>query len=107
MKPMSKGEQLSSPPWQLPASGSAAHHRGERRRSALSERLCADLDSSWRQPEYTHDKEQIGRAFRHLSEAHREILALSAWEGLGCSRNAVRIRLHRARKQFAVELANG
>lgn len=94
----------------------ANHHRGERRRSALSERLCADLDSSWRQPEYTHDKEQIGRAFRHLSEAHREILALSAWEGLdyaqiatvlGCSRNAVRIRLHRARKQFAAELANG
>ena len=40
---------------------------------------------------------------------------LSAWEGLdngqiavvlGCSRNAVRIRLFRARKRFAAELAS-
>ena len=91
----------------------ANHHRGERRRSALSERLRADLDSTWRQPEHSHDRAQITRAFRQLPEAQREILALSVWEGLdygqiatvlGCSRNAVRIRLHRARKQFAGEL---
>ena len=43
------------------------------------------------------------------------MLALSAWEGLDpgqiaivldCSRNAVRVRLHRARKRLAQELAN-
>jgi RNA polymerase sigma factor (sigma-70 family) len=94
----------------------ANHYRGERRRSALSERLCADLDSAWQQPQYTRDTAQIADAFRRLPEAQRELLALNVWEGLdygqiatvlGCSRNAVRIRLHRARKQFAGELAEG
>lgn len=92
----------------------ANHRRGERRRSALSDRLRADLDTTWREPAYAHDKAQIAQAFRSLPESQREILALSGWEGLdngqiavvlGCSRNAVRIRLHRARKQFARELA--
>jgi len=52
-------------------------------------------------------------AFRRLRRGDRELLALVAWEGLdvdaigrvfGCSRNAVRIRLHRARKRFAAAL---
>jgi RNA polymerase sigma factor (sigma-70 family) len=92
----------------------ANHHRGERRRSALSDRLRADLAATWHHPEYAHDRAPVALAFRRLPEAQRELLALSAWEGLdygqialvlGCSRNAVRIRLHRARKQFARELA--
>lgn len=92
----------------------ANHHRGERRRSALADRLHADLAVTWRHPEYAHDGTPVALAFRRLPEAQRELLALSAWEGLdhgqiavvlGCSRNAVRIRLHRARKQFARELA--
>ncbi|WP_206686422.1 RNA polymerase sigma factor [Kribbella qitaiheensis] len=49
------------------------------------------------------------RAWRELSHQDRELLSLTAWEGLdtaqiaivlGCSRNAVRIRLHRARARF-------
>jgi len=93
----------------------ANHHRGERRRSALAGRLRADL-AGYRPPEYTGELAQIATAFRALPAADRELLALTGWEGLdhgeiavvlGCSRNAVRIRLHRARKRFAVELARG
>jgi RNA polymerase sigma factor (sigma-70 family) len=52
-------------------------------------------------------------AFARLRPDDRELLALMAWEGLdageiaqvfGCSRNAARIRLHRARRRFAREL---
>lgn len=48
-----------------------------------------------------------------LTDSDRELLALAIWEGLdpgeiatvlACSRNAVRIRLHRARKRFAMAL---
>jgi len=87
----------------------ANHRRGERRRSALGDRLRADLGRSWSQPEHG----EIAAAFGRLPEDQRELLALNAWEGLdygqiaavlGCSRNAVRIRLHRARKRFASEL---
>jgi RNA polymerase sigma-70 factor, ECF subfamily len=91
----------------------ANHYRGERRRSALAGRLRADL-AVYRPPEYTGELALIARAFRRLPDADRELLALTAWEGLdhgqiavvlGCSRNAVRIRLHRARKRFEAELA--
>jgi RNA polymerase sigma factor (sigma-70 family) len=94
----------------------ANHHHGERRRSALADRLRADLAVSYRPLEYTGELAQIAEAYRRLPRAEREVLALSAWEGLDhgqiavvldCSRNAVRIRLHRARKRFARELADG
>jgi RNA polymerase sigma-70 factor (ECF subfamily) len=48
-----------------------------------------------------------------LGADDREVLTLAAWEGLdageiatvmGCSRNAARIRLHRARRRLAREL---
>jgi RNA polymerase sigma-70 factor (ECF subfamily) len=93
----------------------ANYRRGERRRSALAGRLRADLGVAYRPPEYTGELAQIAEAFGRLPEAERELLALTAWEGLdhgqiaivlGCSRNAVRIRLHRARKRFAGELAS-
>ena len=53
-------------------------------------------------------------AFAKLRVDERELLALVAWEELDvgeiaqvytCSRNAARIRLHRARRRFARELA--
>ena len=92
----------------------ANHHRGERRRSALTSRLRGDLAASYRPPEFTGELARIGAAFGRLPGAERELLSLSAWEGLdngqiavvlGCSRNAVRIRLFRARRRFAAELA--
>ena len=93
----------------------ANHHRGARRRSALTERLRADLAIGYRPPEFDDGQAQIAEAFRCLPPAERELLTLSAWEGLdygqiavvlGCSRNAVRLRLFRARKRFAGELAS-
>jgi len=88
----------------------ANHHRGERRKSELSERLSRDLALVHRDPEYTGELAVVAAAFRSLPDADRELLALVGWEGLdraeiaavlGCSRNAVRIRLHRARARFA------
>jgi RNA polymerase sigma factor (sigma-70 family) len=92
----------------------ANHHRGERRRSALTDRLRADLAAGYRPPEPDGGQVEITEAFRRLPAADRELLALAAWEGLdygqiavvlACSRNAVRLRLFRARKRFAAELA--
>jgi RNA polymerase sigma factor (sigma-70 family) len=91
----------------------ANYHRGERRRLALAGRLRDDL-ASYQPPEYTGELAAIAEAFRRLSDEQRELLALEAWEGLdygqiavvlGCSRNAVRIRMHRARQRLARELA--
>jgi RNA polymerase sigma-70 factor (ECF subfamily) len=87
----------------------ANHHRGERRRSALA----ADLGSLLRDAPAVReagDMAHVAAAFRSLPDRDRELLALVGWEGLdhgeiatvlGCSRNAVRIRLHRARRRFA------
>ena len=86
----------------------ANHHRGERRRTALGERLRAELTSVT--DHAVTDLDAVAVAFRGLSGDDRELLSLVGWEGLdagqiaialGCSRNAVRIRLHRARRRFA------
>ncbi len=88
----------------------ANQQRGERRKSELNDRLRRELAAAYHVPEYTGELAGIAAAFRSLSEADRELLALVGWEGLshgqiaavlGCSRNAVRIRLHRARRRFA------
>ena len=77
--------------------------------------LEADLaDLYARSPESGLEMSAIARVFRQLPEDDRELLALVAWEGLDagqisrvldCSRNAVRIRLYRARKRFSKALA--
>lgn len=93
----------------------ANHHRGQRRRSALADRLRADLAAAVQPPQFTGELAGIARAFRSLPEPDRELLALAGWEGLdagqiaatlGCSRNAARIRLHRARRRLAAELGH-
>jgi RNA polymerase sigma factor (sigma-70 family) len=92
----------------------ANQRRGERRRTGLNDRLRAQLAVGYRPPEYTGELAEIAVAFRSLPEPDRELLALVGWEGLdhgqvaavlGCSRNAARIRLHRARRRFADALA--
>ncbi len=92
----------------------ANYHRGERRRTAANDRLRAQLAAGYQPPRYPGELAEIAAAFRGLPEPDRELLALVAWEGLdhgqvaavlGCSRNAVRIRLHRARRRFADALA--
>src|SRR5215472_4208759 len=93
----------------------ANYYRGERRRSALADRLRAELAGSSIPPEFDGESATIAEALRRLPPQQRELLALNAWEGLdygeiaivlGCSRNAVRIRLHRARTRLAAELAS-
>jgi RNA polymerase sigma-70 factor (ECF subfamily) len=94
----------------------ANHHRGDRRRTALADRLRADLAAAYPAREYSGELAGITAAFRRLPSADRELLALAAWEGLstgqiatvlGCSPNAVRIRRHRARRRFTALLASG
>ncbi|MEU8803061.1 sigma-70 family RNA polymerase sigma factor [Spirillospora sp. NPDC048819] len=89
----------------------ANHHRGERRRSALAADLGSRLSDGLTVHERSDgDLTDAATAFRSLPDADRELLSLVGWEGLdhgeiaavlGCSRNAVRIRLHRARRRFA------
>ncbi len=96
--------------------------RAETRRSALVERLGAELalwDARRREePPWPPDHgelDAVRRAFRRLGADDREVLALASWEGLasaeiatvlGCSRGAARLRLHRARKRLAAELSS-
>jgi RNA polymerase sigma factor (sigma-70 family) len=91
----------------------ANHRRGERRRLALAGRLREELATTYRPAELPPDVADIAAAFRRLPQPDQELLALTGWEGLdagqvaavvGCSRNAARIRLHRARRRFAAEL---
>lgn len=93
----------------------ANQRRGERRRSELSDRLRVDLAAGYQDPDYTGGLAGLRTAFTSLADADQELLSLAAWEGLdhaelaaalGCSRNAVRIRLHRARARFASALAD-
>lgn len=91
----------------------ANHHRGQRRRLALADRLKADLAVSYRPADPGGELAEIAAAFQRLPESDRELLALASWEGLnagqiaavlGCSRNAARIRLHRARRRLGAEI---
>jgi RNA polymerase sigma-70 factor (ECF subfamily) len=88
----------------------ANQRRGERRRSALGERLIANLDpGALATVVPAEETSSLARAFATLNESDRELLSLVAWEGLsreelaltlGTSRAVVRLRLHRARKRL-------
>jgi RNA polymerase sigma-70 factor, ECF subfamily len=89
--------------------------RGERRRSSLADRLRRELAVAHSPVEHTGELAELAAAFRRLPENDREVLALEGWEELdraqiaavlGCSRNAVRIRLHRARRRLAQQLTD-
>jgi RNA polymerase sigma factor (sigma-70 family) len=91
----------------------ANQRRGQQRRSALGERLRSELAAQPCDHEPPPGLEGVAVAFRRLADPDREILTLAGWEGLdagqiavviGCSRNAARIRLHRARRRFAAAL---
>jgi RNA polymerase sigma-70 factor, ECF subfamily len=86
----------------------ANQRRGERRRSALSERLAANAEPG-ATPHPDETPSELARAFASLSDSDRELLSLVAWEGLtreelavalGTNRAVVRLRLHRARKRL-------
>ncbi|WP_336206396.1 RNA polymerase sigma factor [Nonomuraea sp. LPB2021202275-12-8] len=93
----------------------ANHRRGVARHRHRSVELDTDVaDLYARSPESSVELNAITRALRELPEDDRELISLVAWEGLdhgeiakvlGCSRNAVRIRLYRARKRLSKALA--
>jgi DNA-directed RNA polymerase specialized sigma24 family protein len=88
---------------------------GENRCRARTAELDAELAHLYgHSPDIEVELDTIGRAFRSLPDDDRELLSVVAWEGLerekiakalGLSRNAVRIRLHRARRHLSRALA--
>jgi RNA polymerase sigma factor (sigma-70 family) len=91
----------------------ANQQRGRRRHDRLSARVLAARDEGFEPPPVAVEPSPAAAAFARLRPDDREVLALLAWEGLdageigsvlGCSRNAARIRIHRARRRFALEL---
>ncbi|MBA3366739.1 MAG: RNA polymerase sigma factor [Actinobacteria bacterium] len=91
--------------------------RSRRRSERLSAQLAAQPRPS---PQVEADVlraaelEAIRSALERLDPMEQEVLRLAAWEGLsraeisdvlGCSENAATLRLHRARKRLAEELA--
>jgi RNA polymerase sigma-70 factor (ECF subfamily) len=93
----------------------ANQRRSSARRTRLSERLRSELDvAAEAREQSSEDLDLVRRAMARLRQDDRELLGLVAWEGLdpaelatvlGCSRNAAKIRTHRARKRLARELA--
>ena len=109
------GEQLR--PWLFGVARRviANQRRGERRRSALAERLVENVDAAGFEatvaPEGTS---ALARAFTALSDSDRELLSLVAWESLsreevatafGTSRAVIRLRLYRASRRLREALA--
>lgn len=110
-------------PWLLGVARgvSANARRAHRRRGALHDRLVSlgegrtvdPHEDTW--PLLESDDETVA-ALRALPDADRELLTLLAWDGLthaeaaqalGCSRGALKVRLHRARRRLTqlVEVA--
>lgn len=90
--------------------------RSARRRLRLLARIRGeDPPRAARDPaEPAAERSAIVAALGHLSEGQREVLRLAAWEGmdarraagaLGCSPAAYTLRLYRARRRLAKELA--
>ncbi len=91
----------------------ADHRRSERRRIRLLVRLSTQPLPVDPGDEEALDGERLERAISHLREGDRELLKLLAWdeltrpeaaEVLGCSVNALNIRLHRALRRLSTEL---
>lgn len=91
----------------------ANHRRAQRRRANLVDALEAESLTAATAADAS-EAHRVGAALGQLRDEERELLLLIAWEGLdaagiaavvGCSRNAARIRVHRARRRFARALA--
>jgi RNA polymerase sigma-70 factor (ECF subfamily) len=88
----------------------ANQQRGGRRRAALSRRLQTDAADAREHAPVASPDGVLARALDRLSARDRELLMLIAWEELdpvsaarvlGCSRGALAVRLHRARRRLA------
>ncbi|MFC7387843.1 MULTISPECIES: RNA polymerase sigma factor [Sphaerisporangium] len=91
----------------------------QRRKSVRRRMRDVELDAEMADlygdpPEAGAELRAVAAVFRSMPDDDRELLSLVAWEGLGrdeiatmlgVSRNAVRVRLHRARRRFAAALS--
>jgi RNA polymerase sigma-70 factor (ECF subfamily) len=92
------------------------HARAQRRQDRTVARAASALPATvGDHAAEVADATDAERALAGLSEADRELLMLSAWDDLspaqiaavlGCSPAAARVRLHRARRRLAGQLAN-
>ncbi len=89
----------------------ANQRRSVRRQAALLQRLSRERVPGSRGVEIGDSV--LGDALAALSDGDREVLMLTAWEGLeparaaaviGCSRTAFAMRLHRARRRLAATM---
>jgi RNA polymerase sigma-70 factor, ECF subfamily len=87
--------------------------RAARRRDALAERLGSLARDRAADEDAAGGPHPLWEALARLKPLDREVLMLTAWEGLdgaragvvlGCSAQAVHTRLHRARARLAAEL---
>jgi RNA polymerase sigma-70 factor, ECF subfamily len=93
----------------------ANHRRATKRRLRLMSRLAKSRPDLGRDPaELVAERSEIGRALSQLRPSQLEVLRLVAWDGLGsvdaaavlgCTPEAFRVRLHRARSELAKHLA--
>jgi len=91
----------------------ANHRRAEGRRANLVRAIENEVPLA-SSPQVGVEAGRLAAALAQLREDERELLLLVAWEGLdaaavaavlGCSHNAARIRVHRARRRFGAALA--
>jgi RNA polymerase sigma factor (sigma-70 family) len=99
-------------PWLF---GTARHamlnaHRGQRRQTALAVRVMENSGDGYDGMAEAEERMDIVAAWRRLSAADQEVLALHVWEGLtdraaatvlGCSRAAYTMRLSRSKRRLA------
>lgn len=101
-------------PWLIGATRKALanQRRASTRQARLAGKLAATAAAIAFDADIVEDS-LVRRAFRRLSAADRETLALLAWDGLaptqaarslGCSSVAFRVRAHRARRRFGSAL---
>jgi RNA polymerase sigma-70 factor (ECF subfamily) len=92
----------------------ANQRRADRRRMALQERVTEAATLLSEQTASQMLGGHLGMALEQLRESDRELLLLTAWEGLnasevaqvmGCSRRTLAVRLHRARRRLSRALA--
>ena len=93
----------------------ANNRRSAKRRLRLTNRLAKSRPDLGRDPaELLAERSEIGRALSQLSPSQLEALRLVAWDGLsaadaaavlGCTPEAFRVRLYRARSELAKHLS--
>ena len=101
---------VEAKPWLL---GVARRVLANQRRAALRRAALTDRIARHPVAPPAADRPPVVRALSLLAERDREVLLLTAWDGLssdeaaavlGCSRTAMKVRLHRAKRRLRAAL---